>query len=303
MTQTSIQHIHAREILDSRGNPTLEAEVVLEGGQIGRAAVPSYGASSFTYFVHDDYLQTLLELGIPGLAALVAIVAFAVRAALAVWRAADARRDESLAMLACVLTLAIHALVDFPLHIPLCLLLFGFALGVLDRVSIPTTDRELPAGQAQRLATLVFGIGLPVLLARPGVAEAAAAYGMKKWLLGETRAAAYGFELARRADPKDWRYHLYAGQFWFAQTAENRQPEQAKLADAAFAAGMAANPLEPSSALGRAFTQLRYASILVTPAPAQTIRAWADQALMVAPQNTAVRKEYEDIVRRLSEKR
>ncbi len=40
-----IVHVHAREILDSRGNPTLEAEVALEGGASGRAAVPS-GAST-----------------------------------------------------------------------------------------------------------------------------------------------------------------------------------------------------------------------------------------------------------------
>jgi enolase len=40
-----IEHVLAREILDSRGNPTVEAEVVLEGGEIGRAAVPS-GAST-----------------------------------------------------------------------------------------------------------------------------------------------------------------------------------------------------------------------------------------------------------------
>ena len=40
-----IYDIHAREILDSRGNPTLEVEVVLEDGTIGRAAVPS-GAST-----------------------------------------------------------------------------------------------------------------------------------------------------------------------------------------------------------------------------------------------------------------
>ncbi|HEX8925684.1 MAG TPA: phosphopyruvate hydratase [Terriglobales bacterium] len=37
--------VHAREILDSRGNPTVEAEVTLSGGAIGRAAVPS-GAST-----------------------------------------------------------------------------------------------------------------------------------------------------------------------------------------------------------------------------------------------------------------
>lgn len=42
---TWIDHIAAREILDSRGNPTVEAEVWLEGGASGRAAVPS-GAST-----------------------------------------------------------------------------------------------------------------------------------------------------------------------------------------------------------------------------------------------------------------
>ncbi|MFC5580131.1 phosphopyruvate hydratase [Rhodanobacter terrae] len=42
---TSITRIHAREILDSRGNPTLEAEVSLADGGFGRAAVPS-GAST-----------------------------------------------------------------------------------------------------------------------------------------------------------------------------------------------------------------------------------------------------------------
>ena len=42
---SAIYDIHAREILDSRGNPTLEVEVVLESGIKGRAAVPS-GAST-----------------------------------------------------------------------------------------------------------------------------------------------------------------------------------------------------------------------------------------------------------------
>ena len=44
---TTIRTIHAREILDSRGNPTLEAEVTLADGSFGRAAVPS-GASTGT---------------------------------------------------------------------------------------------------------------------------------------------------------------------------------------------------------------------------------------------------------------
>jgi len=43
----TIEHIHAREILDSRGNPTVEVDVLTESG-FGRASVPS-GASTGTY--------------------------------------------------------------------------------------------------------------------------------------------------------------------------------------------------------------------------------------------------------------
>src|SRR5882762_555559 len=42
---TKIARVHGRQIIDSRGNPTVEADVILEGGALGRAAVPS-GAST-----------------------------------------------------------------------------------------------------------------------------------------------------------------------------------------------------------------------------------------------------------------
>ena len=47
-----IQHIIGREILDSRGNPTVEVDVILEGGQLGRASVPS-GASTGMYEAYE----------------------------------------------------------------------------------------------------------------------------------------------------------------------------------------------------------------------------------------------------------
>ena len=52
MSSTQIVDIKAREILDSRGNPTIEVDVVLASGVIGRAAVPS-GASTGTYEAHE----------------------------------------------------------------------------------------------------------------------------------------------------------------------------------------------------------------------------------------------------------
>ena len=44
---STIIDIHAREILDSRGNPTVEVDVTLEDGTMGRAAVPSGASTAF----------------------------------------------------------------------------------------------------------------------------------------------------------------------------------------------------------------------------------------------------------------
>ncbi|MBP5855558.1 phosphopyruvate hydratase [Marivibrio halodurans] len=49
---TAIIDVHGREILDSRGNPTVEVEVLLESGAAGRAAVPS-GASTGAHEAHE----------------------------------------------------------------------------------------------------------------------------------------------------------------------------------------------------------------------------------------------------------
>lgn len=52
MSETAIQFIQAREILDSRGRPTVEAEVYLENGCVGLAQVPS-GASTGSFEAHE----------------------------------------------------------------------------------------------------------------------------------------------------------------------------------------------------------------------------------------------------------
>ena len=49
---TTITDVHAREILDSRGNPTIEVEIELDGGAVGLAAVPS-GASTGEHEAHE----------------------------------------------------------------------------------------------------------------------------------------------------------------------------------------------------------------------------------------------------------
>ena len=48
----NIQKIIGRQIFDSRGNPTVEVDVILQNGVLGRAAVPS-GASTGAYEAHE----------------------------------------------------------------------------------------------------------------------------------------------------------------------------------------------------------------------------------------------------------
>jgi enolase len=64
---TEIIHVHAREILDSRGNPTVEVDVALEDGSFGRAAVPS-GASTGAHEaveLRDGNKKRYLGKGVP----------------------------------------------------------------------------------------------------------------------------------------------------------------------------------------------------------------------------------------------
>ena len=52
MSETTITAVKGREIIDSRGNPTVEVDVTLAGGAFGRAAVPS-GASTGEHEAHE----------------------------------------------------------------------------------------------------------------------------------------------------------------------------------------------------------------------------------------------------------
>src|SRR3982074_2596385 len=52
VVMTTIANVYAREVLDSRGNPTVEVEVFLESGARGRAIVPS-GASTGQFEAHE----------------------------------------------------------------------------------------------------------------------------------------------------------------------------------------------------------------------------------------------------------
>lgn len=263
-----------------------------------RAEVPSYADENITYFVHDDYLQTLMESGVPGALLLLAVIV------VPFWQAKKGagetkERVELFASLAGLATMAIHALGDFPFYVPVCLLVFGTLLGEVDaRLASRDAATVAARGPAARWAALAGVALLGAVLVPPPLAEAAAWYGERSWREAKSEEAAYGFELARRLQPRDWRYHWYAGQFWYAQAAAGNR-RAANLSDHAFAAAVATNPHEPRPLLWRLEAQIRFAAFLDQPQPPATLRQWADQALALAPRNPAVRRDYTAAVEQL----
>jgi O-antigen ligase len=248
--------------------------------------VPAMGGG-MTNFVHNDYLQTLYELGVPGLAALLLLVAVPVVQA---WRKlpqlAERECRIALAALAAILSMALHALVDFPFFVPLCVLMFGTALGMLEATFERASPAMNPVGtrpawqRGLSAATVTLAVWI---LAVPAGAEAAAAYAERQWRTTDAERAAFWFEAARRIDPRDWRYHWYAAQFWAGQAAERSDPAAARLADAALAAASFANGRDVRPIYGRIRLHMRLRTVLEAPADGVTLRTWANRLVTLAP--------------------
>ena len=261
----------------------------------GRAKVPSYSESLETWFVHNDYLQTLQELGPLGLAALLALVG------LPAWLGYRRipllpmeRRDAPLAAASALTAMGIHALVDFPFYIPVCLVLYGALLGSLDRrlgQGEPRAAQPLHAAMWFRAARTGCVVLAGVILLRPVAAEAAAEWGLSRSAQGHSQSAAFWLEAARRVEPADWRYHWYAGRFWDGQASVSGRREAARLAARAYAAGFEVNRLEVTNLLGKISVHRRHGKLLDAPAGPSVLEVWVAQAEALAPFNSAVRLE------------
>ena len=261
----------------------------------GRSRVPSYGESSETWFVHNDYLQALQEMGPLGLGALLALAWLPGLLAYRHMPALPAASRPLVGASASALTaMACHALVDFPYYIPVCVILYGAWLGILDRrlgeerKSAVRTASPTPWYRAARIALVVLAA---ILFMRPLVAETAADWGVRRSAAGHTQSAAFWLEAARRLDRADWRYHWYTGQFWDAQAVDTGGREAARFAAEAFAAGFTANPLEVRNLLGKISVHRRHGRLLDAPAGPATLAAWIAQAEALAPRSRAVRSE------------
>jgi O-antigen ligase len=270
-------------------------------------AVPDY-ENAITYFVHDDYLQALLELGVPGLAGLLGITVLPMVLA---WRAMPRVRTEPgnavviAAAAAALASMAFHAVVDFPFYVPACVAMYGIGLGVLEAYlrRPPGADPAFNTIQRPRLlrraVTAALGTLACWVLGTSLGAEAAVHYAISQWQRSQNERAAYWFEVAQRLEPRDWRFHWQAGQFWFTQAVLGGKPAAARLADRAYAAAIDANPREVFPRVARIALHRRFGALLGSPVDTRTLLAWADRAVELAPADRGARREREQLVNQL----
>jgi hypothetical protein len=193
--------------------------------------------------------------------------------------------------------MAIHATVDYPFYVPVCLVMYAAAVGMLEArlaaVGALATVR-LPdlAWRGAKAALVALGVWCA---ATPVAAELAASTANRAWRAGEGQRAAHWFEVARRIEPRDWRYHWYAGQFWLAQALQSGRPEAARLADDAFRDGMAANPRDVRNLTARIETQMLFGPVLGATIDRKDLVAMAEHALELAPADKAARQLHEKL--------
>jgi hypothetical protein len=207
---------------------------------------------------------------------------------------ASEHRLPVIASASALAAMSVHALVDFPFYIPVCLLLYGALLGVLSRRLVDQSAAAAPDWSAKPWYLPARAVALAAaafFLLRPVLAEAAAEWGLHKAAVDDGQSAALWLGAAQRLDPRDWRYHWYAGQFWDAQAAQSGRREAARLASDAYAAGFAANPLEVRNLLGKISVHRRHRTLLDEPADPSVLQEWLVQAEALAPLDPAVKQE------------
>ena len=109
-----------------------------------------------------------------------------------------------------------------------------------------------------------------------------------------------GAEAARRLEPRDWRYHWYAGQFWMAEAQNRGDRTAAAYAERALVAAQGANSREVRPLYDRIRIHRYLGKLLDAPATPETLMAWANHAVELSPADPAVRAERDSLVKELT---
>ena len=237
-------------------------------------------------FVHDDYLQIWLEFGIIGIG-LLGIAAGV--AGLRVWRSrGDSLTDPiPLCSGAALTTVFVHALVDFPLYLPIFLLCTGFCLGALARRFEGERGVVIGVARPFPFARAALAFAFLAWLAEPAAAELAGDRALNALLAGRLDSALYWQSVARRLEPRNPAHYWTEGVIWRDQAIDAKDATLAAKADVLFAEGMRNDPYQVANFLERARFRRMHPELFGGRSESQ-VDDWTAQALRVRPYSQVV---------------
>ena len=254
----------------------------------------------FTFpFAHNDYLQTWLEFGLPGIVLLGAVMA---AAAALVLKGRRADRDDPIPLTcaAAATGFFVHALGDFPLYVPFPLVIVGMWLGVLAAHGGGTRRAE-PAQAAvwngPRLlrSPVVLGTATAAALlwlAQPVLAEMAARRALAELGAGRAQGGLYWESVARRLEPRSGQRHWEEGVIWRDQAVASGNRLFAAKADELFADGARLDAFDVNNLFTRVQLHRQHPQLFARAAPPQEILQWSARALRLLPYSLAAQTEY-----------
>jgi O-antigen ligase len=259
---------------------------------------------SKTHYIHNDYLQFWLELGLLGIIFLLSIVSTTyLQGIRALKNMIEEDRVWAIAILSGLTTIFVHALVSFVFYVPLLVCLFSGYVAVLNTIMIKNNDVvAVNIGAFMSAAQIIdiktshkrMIISTIILIYLFGFVFAQISYRAGQSMLeeGNIEQASTLFRLARESSSSEVNNYLTEAAYWKNSAFKNNNHKAADRADELYEKVMSQNKYDADSRLQRAVLHRDGYILLSKPASKESIINWFEQALKWRPHHNILQSEY-----------
>jgi O-antigen ligase len=258
---------------------------------------PPY-AGGVTRFVHNDYLQLWMEIGVLGVAAFVmlfiALVYFLFKL---INKVTDTEKMIMLAIITGLSSFYVHALVDFVFYVPFLLFILSCSLGLFNQIVNkyykPIYIINLYFKFIRfNILRVITGLVIICLLSPPAIAQMAYDEAVRRVQKLNIKDALPLYEIARQFAPYESDYYWDEGAVLMNAVKLNQHKLSADRADDLFSKGMKANFYAANNRLARAELHRDYGYLLANPKDLNDVLSWNKEALYWRPYDPIIQAEH-----------
>lgn len=251
-----------------------------------------------THFVHNDYLQHLLETGIVGFTALALIIFVFYYKAWKSYRSSEhTNKIIIIAIVASCSAFFIHALGDFVFYPAGITLFFGITLGYFDRLTQQQSciyEFAIPKTPFNKALKSIVVVVLICILVLPVIARLFALHADEARDNKQYTASMIAAKRAQQFAPYEAYYTYQEARLWLDAVNAQNTKETANIADALLLKAVKQNPFEKYILLERSKLHRDFPYLLESPASIDEVLVWQEEVLVwqSKTKNNAAQTEY-----------